>query len=1590
MERKRTAANMREKRNRNTRLRMERLEHRTLLASDLVITEFVANNDQGLRDDDGDRQDWIELYNTGPETVNLDGYFLTDDALDLTKWRAPQKEIASNSFEIVFASGKDRIDPSNALHTSFRLSAAGESLLLVEPDGKTVVHSFVDFPTQHEDISFGHPQPIETLEALGRQSPVKYLIPTADNPGNVAQWTALHFEDSAWRDGIGSIGYDGFNILNDFIDTDIEEEMQDVNTSVYLRYEFQLDDISNFFSTNLNVRYDDGFVAYLNGVEVARRLAPDELTFDAKASDSRPSREKPEFDPVDTTQFADLLNVGDNVLAFHGLNRSSFLSFYLSPELTFLGPGEVSIEGNRYFDEPSPGTPNGEVAFLGVLDSVEVGLGRGFFDEPQDVSLASQNAGASIAYTLDGSTPSKSNGIIVAPADDESLAVTSVSITGTSMLRATIVRDDYISAAAETNTYVFLDDVITQSPEGEAPEGFPSGTVNGQVLNYGMDPDIVNHPEYGPLLRDALTDIPTVSLVTDLEHWFDPDTGIFVNADTARSETSLWERPASVELINPDGSEGFHIDAGVRIRGGNSRGDRNAKHAFRLFFRSEYGESKLRFPMFGDEGVNEFDNIDLRSPSLPSWHSCSLGHPRWGCKRSTFLRDVWGRDSQGDMGMPYTRSRYYHVYLNGQYWGLFQSQERPEASYAESYFGGDKLDYDVVKVEGIPRHVNATDGTVDTWRQLWEMAREGFESDAAYFRAQGLNPDGTPNPEYPVLLNVENLVDYMILQFYSGNWDGPISDNINNQEGNNWIGILDREGDTGYQFFAHDGEYMMFDVETNRLGPWTAGNTFQHSNPQWLHQQLVRNSRYRSYFGDRAYKHMFHDGALTEENARERFLDRMHEIKLAIIAESARWGDSNKRVPFNKNDWLAEVNWILEEFFPRRSEIVIDQFKNSPIGAATDLSAPILPSVDPPLFSQQGGDVVAGTEVSLNAGDDIYFTLDGSDPRASMPTVEFESLVRDGDAVRYHVPADASLEDLWFTKEFDDASWVEGTTSLGYERNVGQLEGAITTDLAEVMQGVNSSVYTRIPFGVSDPSAIEVLELSMKYDDGFVAYLNGTEVARSNVTDEVPSWDSRSITRRTGVDLLVFETVDLSEHLSLLRAGENVLAIQGTNGLANDGDFFLLPELHAGTIRNIGLSDSAQRYSAPFVIDEDSVVKARSIRGNQWSALNQVKFTVGRSPLRISEVMYHASAPTPSEVAAGFTDDDDFDFIELENAAETETLDLSGFTLSNAVDFVFPALELGPGQRVVVAGNAEAFRLRYGTDAEVAGQYGGGTRLNNAGELVRLANSLGFLIQEIAYSDAWFPNTDGDGFSLEALAQATVEELSTASGWHSSFVSGGSPGQSRIAPVDFSNDKLLGCADIDSLVAVIAEDSNFKSFDLTRDGLVGDADLDVWLTSAGTVNLPSQEAYLRGDVNLDGVVNALDLNLLRSNWLQGVNGWCSGDVHVDGVVDANDLNALGLSWLRDVALQAAFIAVRTPLAPLVHANRGMDDSEAISIPSIGSVDFDPPRIEKRNVLARRHTVPSTAAAGATSNENRLKLTDEVLKQWIGISQAKFK
>ena len=561
--------------------------------------------------------------------------------------------------------------------------------------------------------------------------------------------------------------------------------------------------------------------------------------------------------------------------------------------------------------EATPGAPNPADEVTANLRSPVFSEPRGFYTKPFRLALKAEGR-ARIRFTLDGSAPTASNGQPYRGA---------IPLTTTTVVRAIAYGvNGKRPSASLTQSYIFPQDVARQT--NSAPKGWPrqlSSRRNG-ATSYGMhSPEAigVTHTD----LVDALNALPSLSLVTDSANLWDSREGIWSRSQSRGSE---WERPLSVELLDPNGDEeGFQINCGVRVRGGFSRSQSNPKHAMRLYFRRTYGAGKLRYPLFGDDGAQSFEDIDLRTAQNYSW-SFEQG------TQNSLVREVFSRDTQRDMGKTHTRSRYYHLYLNGMYWGIYQTQEHAEAAFGSSYFDGETEDFDTVKSSG--RSIEATDGDLVGWEKMWSLAgqlarsSDGGERETLYQKLKGCHPDGTRNDAFPIYVDEDNLIDYMLIVFYTGMWDGPITRYANNSTCRNWFGIWKRNGEIGFQYFCHDFEHSLGvadSLNVNRTGPFQAGHSFNASNPQWIHQQLMASDSYLAAFQKRSAEVFAPSGLLSPEVCRARVNLRVAQIDRAIIAESARWGASR---PLTRNHWRKEIEKIYD-FFEVRGDIVVEQLR---------------------------------------------------------------------------------------------------------------------------------------------------------------------------------------------------------------------------------------------------------------------------------------------------------------------------------------------------------------------------------------------------------------------------------------------------------------------------------------------------------------------------------------------------------------------------------------------------------------------------------------------------------------------------------------
>lgn len=776
-------------------------------------------------------------------------------------------------------------------------------------------------------------------------------------PGN---WMSPGFDYSGWTKSKAPFRYG-----NGAGGTELSD-MQNNYTVVFLRSTFECLNKDLINELNIYADYDDGFIIWINGVMALNINAPALPAYNGLAPANHESGVG-----IPYTVSAGSLNLveGTNYIAVQGFNVSlSSSDFYIDLE--------IHAEKNQPEVTDTAG--------------IEFSVNSGFFMDPFNLSMTSPDPSLQIIYTLDGSNPQ--NSLTSFTADSPaSVIINPESTTGrpatpSVIIRASLVKTGFKPSKPASRTFIFTEKVKTQSwPGGD----WPSYNINGQLIDLEMDGEVVNDPIYSGQITASLTGIPSISIVTDLKNLFDPASGIYVNAAGHGLE---WERECSTELIFPDGTKGFNVNAGLRIRGGWSRNDGFPKHAFRLFFREKYGNDKLRYPLFGNEGVTEFDKIDLRADQNYAWSN--------GMVNNSMVREVFSRDTQRDMGQPYTRSRYYHLYLNGMYWGLFQSQERSEARYAETYFGGAEEDYDVVKVNTENGYtVEATDGNLDSWQKLYQMCQKGFISNSDYFKIEGKDQSGKPVKGGEIMVDIDNLIDFMLVIFYTGNFDAPTASFMLNKRANNFYAIDDRtDKSKGFTFYTHDAEHSMFDEAHNpgiglyedrvTIGQRTDNmkmevNDLTVFHPQWLHFKLSDNPEYRARFADRAWKHLSEGGALSPEKSLERINIRINEVDVAIVAESARWGDSKRTgAPYTRNNnWIPEISKIRNNYIPYRTKVLIDQL----------LRADLFPGVNAPVIKMQSGtpvpeNVFLTSPLTIeienpNSSGTIYYTLNGSDPR---------------------------------------------------------------------------------------------------------------------------------------------------------------------------------------------------------------------------------------------------------------------------------------------------------------------------------------------------------------------------------------------------------------------------------------------------------------------------------------------------------------------------------------------------------------------------------------------------------------------------------
>ena len=439
------------------------------------------------------------------------------------------------------------------------------------------------------------------------------------------------------------------------------------------------------------------------------------------------------------------------------------------------------------------------------------------------------------------------------------------------------------------------------------------------------------------------------------------------------------------------------------------------------------------------------------------------------------------------------------------------------------------------------------------------------------------------------------------------------------------------------------------------------------------------------------------------------------EIQEAQVRNSTKWPSAGPRY----GGFQGEINH-LKQWLQTRCTWIDNQF------------------VAPPQILPAGGRIEAGSTVSLvnpRATGVLYYTLDGSDPRPPSVTaglIETVTLAAESATKRVLVPT-GPISDAWRNEQdFDDSAWISGAGGVGFERQSGY-EQLFKIDTGNQMYGNNgnASCYIRIPFVVSgNPDTFNALTLKARYDDGFVAYLNGVEIGRALFLGE-PAWNSRAYSNHDDFEAILFDELNISAHAGLLKQGQNLLAIQAMNSSPTSSDFLFSVELVAGRTTSpddSGMAEAVYVYTGPIAITESTRIKARVLVGSNpyspWSGLADAIFDVGPEALnlRINEILYNPDGPADAE------------YVELLNIGDSpitlyDSLRGAPWRFTDnpddpAIDVLFPAdppVTLAPGEYLLLVRDLAVLQTVYDVPAGVQVLEWGKGRLANSGDTIQIS-----------------------------------------------------------------------------------------------------------------------------------------------------------------------------------------------------------------------------------------------------------------------------
>ena len=838
---------------------------------------------------------------------------------------------------------------------------------------------------------------------------------------------------------------------------------------------------------------------------------------------------------------------GEEVGLFAANGTTLIDSISFGPQQADVSYGRVPDGGLglRTIASPTPGAAN-VVLYEGIVEPPEISVKTGFCSEPITVTLTTTTPGAAIYYSVDGSDP-------LSPSPTRSRSVASMGsvytatlrVSKTTTLKAIAIKAGWRQSTLGTARYIFL----------------------------------------GPDVRDFSSPLP-IAVIDTLGQGVStvriPAFGCFINTDEGGSAVIT-------------GPTDFAGPAAIEVRGQSSAGFPKKQYHFET-----------------QDGQGHEKNVSILGfPAESDWILQGMYADK------SLMRNVLAYQWSNEIGPWAAHTRFIELFLNtddsdvtmGDYIGVYVFMEKikvgPSRVNITKLGPGDNAEPEVSGGYIIAK--DKTDGTDQTFATsrglnlvykdpdglaLMQTQKDWIRNYMNAFEAVLYGESfADPADGYAKYIDPGSFIDNHIIVELTKNIDGfRLSTYFYKDRG-------------GKLVMGPIWDYDLSLGNANYNDGWNATGWYNRvlssgDYPYWL--RLFEDPEFKLRYADRWFG--LRRGLFTTSR-----LLGIVEGYATLLDEPA--GRNYARWPtlgiyvwpnwFIANTYREEIAWI--------QGWIADRLAWMDGQIAVDF-APA-----PPVFNRPGGQVSAGFELTMSAPGPIYYTLNGSDPRASAGPVQTPvgtTLVAPSTPKRVLVPV-GPVDNAWRGGgAFDDWAWTAvtvGSGRIGYDRST-RVASRFSLDVGALMYGLRTSCYVRVPFAFTgDLRNLAGLTLKIHYNDGFVAYLNGIEIARRNFTG-MAAWNSAA-DRQSGADN--FESIPIVKFADALRPGNNLLALQGLNVSASSPDFLISAELTAEEFGGLQTSTRVNSYTAPLRLTESSQIKARALVGGRWSALNEAIFTVG-------------------------------------------------------------------------------------------------------------------------------------------------------------------------------------------------------------------------------------------------------------------------------------------------------------------------------------------------------------------------------------------